>query len=60
MTKPVFKITTPEGHEYRIHADGRVEGFPEHSIIINRIPVHVAEKIGAYLAEKHLETEGQH
>ena len=33
-----FLVIEPSGKEYRIYADGRVEGFEQPAIIYNRIP----------------------
>lgn len=38
MNDPLFKITTPEGHEFKIYRDGITEGFPDGSSIVNMIP----------------------
>lgn len=39
---PIFRVVGPDGHEFRIHEDGRTEGFPEGSWIVNRIPLRIA------------------
>jgi hypothetical protein len=35
--RPIFEIITPDGHEYKIWSTGKIEGFPENSIVNNRI-----------------------
>ncbi len=35
---PVFEVTDQDsGHVYKVYYDGRVEGFPKSSAILNRI-----------------------
>lgn len=36
-----FEVKSPDGHVWKIYADGRIEGFPEGSVIFNRIPAFV-------------------
>lgn len=31
----LFEVRTREGHEFRIHLDGSISGFPDGSIIFN-------------------------
>ena len=33
-----FRVTEPSGKEYRVYADGRVEGFEQPAVVYNRIP----------------------
>lgn len=44
--KPAFEVMNRDEsgnwHTFKIYADGRIEGFPEGSIVINRIPNLVA------------------
>lgn len=35
--KAIFEVRSPDGHVWLIHASGQIEGFPEGSIVINRI-----------------------
>ena len=43
VDKSAFKVIGPDGHEWRIYADGRTEGFPEGSTVFNRIPLQALE-----------------
>jgi hypothetical protein len=37
---PAFEVINPKtGHRYVIYADGRIEGFGEATVVINRILV---------------------
>lgn len=46
-----FKVTNPKtGHEYKIWADGRIEGFGDATMVVNRIPQVVATAEGAAIA----------
>lgn len=38
---PAFEVLTPSGQTYRIWSNGRVEGFGDKAIIINRIPAEI-------------------
>ena len=44
MKQPVFEILYENNH-YKVYDDGKLEGFPAEGVIINRIPVRVAEKV---------------
>lgn len=35
--RPIFEVMGPDGHMYRIWSHGKIEGFPEGSIVLNRI-----------------------
>lgn len=48
MSDYAFLVRTAAGHEYRIYADGRTEGFPEGCMIVNRIPAISAEDVKAF------------
>lgn len=34
--KPMFELHAPDGQRWALYADGRSEGFPEGTILINR------------------------
>lgn len=38
-TRPAFEVRSPDGQYFAVWADGRVEGFPPNSTIVNRIPI---------------------
>ena len=38
MQSAAFEVRSPDGHVWKVYADGRTEGFPEGSTIFNRIP----------------------
>lgn len=40
-----FKVTTPDGHDYEISADGDIKGFPEGSIVFNRLPATISRAV---------------
>ena len=42
--RPAFKLIAPDGHQYIIHANGMTEGFPEGGLVVNRIPVLLAQE----------------
>jgi hypothetical protein len=43
-----FKVSNPEtGKEYKIYADGRIEGFDDATFVINRIPAIVAQEVAS-------------
>ena len=42
--KPAFEVVYGT-HRYQIWADGRIDGFPPRSVVVNRIPEIVAEAI---------------
>ena len=50
MTEPIFEIMTKDNH-FKIYENGMYEGFPEGGMVINRIPVRIAESI-AHFCEK--------
>lgn len=41
MGKAAFEIHAKDGRAWKIYVDGRTEGFPEGSVIFNRIPLQV-------------------
>lgn len=36
----LFKVTTADGHEFKLHTDGKIEGFPDGCWIANYYPFH--------------------
>ncbi|MCP4651188.1 MAG: hypothetical protein GY853_14065 [PVC group bacterium] len=46
--QPLFQVKTPDGHEYNIHSNGEVEGFPAGRDICNCIPMYRLEIIREY------------
>ena len=34
-----FEVRGPHGEIWRVYEDGRVSGFPDGSVILNRIPI---------------------
>lgn len=51
MDKPAFEVVYG-AHRYQIWADGRIEGFPPRSMVVNRIPEVVAEAVEDALDER--------
>jgi hypothetical protein len=41
----VFKVCMPGGHEYRLHEDGKIEGFGDGAVLFNYYPLLVREAI---------------
>lgn len=35
-----------DGHVWRVYADGRIEGFPEGCVVVNRVPLYAMEVAG--------------
>lgn len=33
---PLFELRAPDGHVWRLYADGQIDGFPKGTTIINR------------------------
>lgn len=48
----IFEVITPQAN-YRIYANGKIEGFGEDAIIINRFPILAR----AYFLRGHLQQE---
>jgi hypothetical protein len=36
QTDPLFELTCPDGRTWKLFENGRVEGFPENTLVINR------------------------
>lgn len=51
----LFELQTKEGQKYRLHLDGRVEGFPESVLVINHA-FPFFSRLQALLREKDLPT----
>jgi len=53
---PTFQVTyMGTGHEYKIWADGHVEGFPPDCVVMNRIPARIAMEVAAARALNRLD-----
>lgn len=40
----VFEVRRADGHVWRVYADGRIEGFPDGCVVINRVPLYAIEE----------------
>lgn len=61
-TEPMFTVIDPStGHEWKILASGRIDGFGENKIIINRIHQHINDLLRMereYLDWEHRKAAG--
>lgn len=51
--KPLYEVTTPDGHRYELWADGHVVGFPPHSLVVNRALLYVYELESQRIKDTH-------
>lgn len=56
LNRLVFKLIAPDGHEYRLYANGECVGFPEGTYIANFAPqlIYELETLRSKLREKEL------
>ena len=43
VTQEAFKVIEPSGKTYRVYQDGRIEGFEDGAVVVNRIPLLMRE-----------------
>jgi hypothetical protein len=46
MREPIFEVHSPDGDVFRIWADGRIDGFPPGSMVLNRAAPRVHLTLG--------------
>ncbi len=47
----LFELQGPDGHSWRLHLDGRVEGFPDGVAVVNHALPLVASLIGKVIGQ---------
>lgn len=45
-----FKVISPDGHTYRIFADGSIKGFPKGCQVYNRIPSYAYKAVKQFIS----------
>lgn len=48
---PAFEVLMPDGHRFKVWADGHIEGYPLGAIVINRIPQYATDMAARVLKE---------
>jgi hypothetical protein len=48
INKPIFEIQYNNNH-YKIYENGKIEGFPEGGLVVNRIQATMAERIAKWI-----------
>lgn len=56
MDKADFEVRGPDGRVWKIYADGRTEGFPDGSVIFNRLPIY-ARRVGGMVMDESYSAE---
>lgn len=53
MNKPLFELHGPDGSLWRLYADGRYEGFPEGTWIVNMAAILIQALEGRIAQLEH-------
>ncbi len=56
----LFRVVTPDGHEYKCFLNGRTEGFPNNSIIENNSTLVLCDLSKLLLSQERIRKDNDH